>query len=197
MTTPSSTPEQILDCARTLITTGGYNAFSYADIADRVGIRKASIHHHFATKEHLVRALLARYREQAATGLAGLDAAVPDPRARLEHYVGYWRQCIADASSPICLCALLAGELPVLPESIALEVRAHFRTLAGWLAGVLEQGASAGAWRLAQQPAVEAEAFMAAIHGAMLSARAYGDAHAFQVISQALLGRLAATVQPT
>lgn len=193
MASQLSTPGQILDCAFALITTGGYNAFSYADIADRIGIRKASIHHHFATKEQLVRALVAGYREEAAAGLAALEANVPAPRARLQHYVDYWRQCIADSSAPMCLCALLASELPVLPESIATEVRAHFRMLSAWLAATLERGATAGDWRLAQPAAVEAEAFMAGIHGAMLSARAYGDPHAFQVVSQALLARLAAS----
>jgi len=193
MASQPTTPEQILDCARALIATGGYNAFSYADIAERVGIRKASIHHHFATKQDLVRTLVARYREGAVAGLAALDVQVPDPGTRLAHYVGYWRECIASASAPICLCALLASEMPVLPEPVAAEVRAHFKALSAWLATVLARGAADGHWRLAQTPAIEAEAFLAAIHGAMLSARAYGDAHAFQVVSQALLARLAAS----
>jgi TetR/AcrR family transcriptional repressor of nem operon len=41
----SPTSDDILACARSLIVAGGYNGFSYADIADVVGIRKASIHH--------------------------------------------------------------------------------------------------------------------------------------------------------
>jgi TetR/AcrR family transcriptional repressor of nem operon len=184
-------PEQILDCARTLIILGGYNAFSYADVAERVGIRKASIHHHFATKEDLVRVLVARYRAAAQAGLAALEQQVVDAPAQLASYVGYWRQCIEDQSAPMCLCALLAGELPVLPESIALEVRAHFRALSAWLAAVLERGAKAGRLRFAQPAVVEADAFMATIHGAMLSARAYGEPQAFGIVSQALLARLA------
>ena len=40
----SETAEQILDLAETLIQTRGYSAFSYQDIADALGIRKASIH---------------------------------------------------------------------------------------------------------------------------------------------------------
>jgi TetR/AcrR family transcriptional repressor of nem operon len=184
-------PEQILDCARTLIIQGGYNAFSYADVAERVGIRKASIHHHFATKEDLVRVLVARYRAAAQAGLAALEQQVVDAPAQLASYVGYWRQCIEDQSAPMCLCALLAGELPVLPESIALEVRAHFRALSAWLAAVLERGAKAGRLRFAQPAVVEADAFMATIHGAMLSARAYGEPQAFGIVSQALLARLA------
>ena len=49
MSNVSSTADDILACARSLIVAGGYNGFSYADIADVVGIRKPSIHHHFAS----------------------------------------------------------------------------------------------------------------------------------------------------
>ena len=44
---------EILDVAEELLLSRGYCAFSYQDIADRLGIRKASLHHHFATKEDL------------------------------------------------------------------------------------------------------------------------------------------------
>jgi TetR/AcrR family transcriptional repressor of nem operon len=44
MNTPSSTADDILACARALIVAGGDNGFSYADIAETVGIRKPSIH---------------------------------------------------------------------------------------------------------------------------------------------------------
>ena len=50
MAIATATSDDILGCARTLIIAGGYNGFSYADVAAVVGIRKASIHHHFPTK---------------------------------------------------------------------------------------------------------------------------------------------------
>lgn len=53
-----NTAQRILDTAQDLIRHRGYSAFSYADIADRVGIRKASIHYHFAAKEDLVLSLI-------------------------------------------------------------------------------------------------------------------------------------------
>ena len=43
----SETAEQILDRAEMLIQTRGYTGFGYQDIADSLGIRKASIHYHF------------------------------------------------------------------------------------------------------------------------------------------------------
>jgi TetR/AcrR family transcriptional repressor of nem operon len=190
MTTTPSTATQILDQARGLIVSGGYSGFSYADIANRIGIRKPSIHHHFPTKAELVQALLAQYRGQARDGLAALDAHRANPLAQLRYYIGYWERCIVDASAPICLCALLSAELPVLPDKVAAEVTAHFRDLSTWLATVFERGVEQGVFQLAMTPRMEAEAFMATVHGAMLSARAYGDPAAFGQVMQRVLERL-------
>ncbi|AHY51179.1 TetR/AcrR family transcriptional regulator [Bradyrhizobium japonicum] len=192
MTNASSTSDDILACARTLIIAGGYNGFSYADVADVVGIRKPSIHHHFASKVDLVRTLVSRYRAEAEAGLTALERNVADPREQLKSYVGYWEACINDATAPFCVCALLACELPILPEEVALEVRAHFRSLASWLTSVMERGKRKGQLHLSGAAKIEAEGFMATIHGAMLSARAYGDPKMFGVITTPLLDRLSA-----
>lgn len=192
MNKTSSTAEDILASARSLIASGGYNGFSYADIAEAVGIRKPSIHHHFPSKAQLVTALVAGYREEAEAGIANLERAFPDPLEQLRAYIGYWKACIGDASAPFCICALLANELPVLPPEVAAEVRAYFRFLSGWLTSVFERGAAQGVIRLADMPRVEAETFMATVHGAMLSARAYGDSGMFGVIMDPQLRRLTA-----
>ncbi len=192
MNTPSTKADDILRCARTLIVRGGYNGFSYADISGVVGIRNASIHHHFPSKADLVRRLVAQYRQEAEAGLAGLERNVADPLEQLRAYVGYWEGCIADASHPFCVCAMLAGEIPVLPEAVAVEVRAHFRGLSAWLASVLERGVAEGRLTLTGSAGDNAEIFMATVHGAMLSARAYGDPGMFGAITRPLLQRLAA-----
>lgn len=185
-----STFDAILACARSLIVAGGYNGFSYADIAAVVGIRKASIHHHFPTKVDLVRTLVARYGEEARAGLADLEAQLPDPATQLRAYTGYWQSCIADASAPICICALLASEIPVLPAEVVTEVRAHFTTLSNWLASRLAQGGAEGSLRVVSSPEVDAELFMATVHGAMLSARAYGEPAMFGTVIAPLLDRM-------
>lgn len=185
----STTSDDILRCARSLIVAGGYNGFSYADIAKVVGIRNASIHHHFPSKADLVRVLVARYREEAAAGLAKLEQHVPDPAQQLRAYVGYWEACILDQSAAICVCALLASQIPVLPEEVAIEVKAHFKALSAWLALVLQRGARQGSLRLDATAEIEAELFLATIHGAMLSARVYGDGVMFGAVTRPLLER--------
>ena len=182
---------EIAACARSLIALRGYNGFSYADIAETVGIAKASIHHHFPSKAELVRRVVVAYRAEAAAGLAALTTQVPDPADRLQAWTRFWQDCLRERTLPFCICAMLSTEMPTIPDDVGAEVRGHFDDLSQWLAATLADGARTGRFTLHAAPAAEALAFMAAIHGAMISARAYGDAAVFTSISQGLLARLA------
>ncbi|CAN5685527.1 transcriptional regulator AmtR [soil metagenome] len=51
--------EEILDAAAELFTTHGYSSTSTRAIADAVGMRQASLYHHFATKDDILDALVA------------------------------------------------------------------------------------------------------------------------------------------
>ena len=190
MSNVQSTAEQILSSARTFVIAGGFHGFSYADIAEIVGIRKASIHHHFPSKTKLVQVLVAQYRKDAETGLSQLSTNEPDSLKVLQTYAQNWARCIKDASIPFCVCAQLASELPVLPPEVAQEVRAYFHLLSIWLTAVLARGEAQGTLMLDSPAPIEAEIFMATVHGAMLSARAQGDTELFDRILQPTLHRL-------
>lgn len=185
-----TTADAIVRCAQTSIIAGGYHGFSFATIADVVGIRKASIHHHFPTKADLVLTLVRQYRREAEEGFAAIEHNVSDPADQLRAYTGYWESCIGEAESSYCVCALLATQISVLPDDISLELRAYFRTLSGWLEAVLNRGAEQGSFILANDAHSEAETLMATVHGAMLSARAYGDPNTFAAITRPAIDRL-------
>ncbi|WP_347557072.1 TetR/AcrR family transcriptional regulator [Robbsia sp. KACC 23696] len=176
--------------ARALLAAGSYDSFSYADISERVGISKASIHHHFASKSELVRFVVAQYREEARQGMASIDQQIVEPLGGLNAYVDYWWKCLRDGTATFCICAMLAAELPLLPNEVADEVRGHFEDLIKWLASVLRRGVAIGQFHLTGTPAIEAKAFMAAVHGAMLSARAFDDAEAFRAITHLAIKKL-------
>lgn len=190
MPTATPTADAILRCAQSAIVAGGYNGFSFADIAAVVGIRKASVHHHFPTKVELVRTLVNRYRTEAEAGLTHIERTAAGPLDALRQYTGYWESCLGNPESSFCLCALLATQLPILPDEVAFDVRTYFRALSAWLTSVLERGSRDGGLDLAGDAHTEAEALMATVHGAMLSARAYGDPHVFTTIVQPALDRL-------
>jgi TetR/AcrR family transcriptional repressor of nem operon len=182
--------QEIIERTNELLASGGYGSFSFADVAELVAVRKASIHHHFPTKADLVKATVAAHREATRRGLQSLDQAVPDPLERLVAYGRYWAECIEASNPPICICAVLAAELPALPAEVAQEVKDYFGDLHTWMSSVMEEGQSTGRLRLAGTPAAEASAFMASTYGAMLAARAAGDAPLFWVITHQATNRL-------
>jgi TetR/AcrR family transcriptional regulator, transcriptional repressor for nem operon len=185
-----STAEQIVDEARHLIMRRGYNGFSYADIAEAIGIRKPSIHHHFPAKSDLAIAVVEESRAIIESQVRGLAEAEPEALQQLRAYASYWERCIADDSAPFCVAAMLAAELPSLPDALALSVRGHFAALTDWLSQLLVLGVRQGSVSLVGSPTEEADAFMSAIYGAMLSARAFGDPQRFTDITETLLSRV-------
>lgn len=182
--------QEIIRRTNELLASGGYNGFSYADIAELVDVRKASIHHHFPTKADLVKATVALHRDATQRGLHSLDQLNPDPLERLVAYSRFWAECIKRSNPPICICALLAAELPAVPVEVADEVKGHFKDLHAWVASTMEEGKSKGRIRLSDTPSAEASMFMASIHGAMLAARAAGDALMFWEIAKLSTDRL-------
>jgi len=181
---------EIVARTRSLLEAGGYNSFSYADISAQVHISKASIHHHFPTKVDLVREVVARYRAEAREGLALLERQLDDPLAEVGAYADYWSTCILGGTSSFCIGAMLAAELPTLPTEVAVEVQGHFEDLTAWLTSTLERGVARRQFQLQGSPLVEAKAFMASVHGAMLAARGFGDPRTFESLVRMSIKRL-------
>ncbi|HUZ96395.1 MAG TPA: TetR/AcrR family transcriptional regulator [Edaphobacter sp.] len=186
----NDTAIRIRESAHDLIAERGYFGFSYADIAEVVGIRKASIHHHFPSKVDLVVATLKEYRARLAEAAGGLNNNVADPLQRLRLYVRYWAECVKSNHRPICIAALLSAELPALPEEIQAEVQLHFKYLLSWVKATLKEGAASGSIHLHSSAEVETQSFVAQVHGAMISARALGSTEIFTSITKNALERL-------
>jgi TetR/AcrR family transcriptional repressor of nem operon len=185
-----NTAVRIRETAHDLIAARGYFGFSYADIAEAVGIRKASIHHHFPAKVDLVVATLKEYRAKLVEATGGMDQNVADPMQRIQMYVQYWAECVKSNNRPICIAALLSAELPALPEQVQVELRLHFQYLVSWVKATFKEGAVRGSIRLRDSAEIEAQAFVALVHGAMISARALGSSEIFLSITGSALERL-------
>jgi TetR/AcrR family transcriptional regulator, transcriptional repressor for nem operon len=184
------TAERILDAANDLLIDRGYSAFSYADIAETVKIRKASIHHHFPTKAGLVVAVLQRHRGRISEGMKALDEQIENPLVRIKNYFKYWEGCIEGRTLSFCIGALLGAEMPSLPEDVQAEVRLHFSTLTEWFERTLKAGTKVRTIHLQGTVATEAQMLIAVLHGAMLSARATNNCDVFRSLSQAALNRI-------
>ena len=79
----TGTREKLIENATDLVRMQGFAGFSYADLANAVGIRKASIHHHFPAKEDLGVAIVEAYTEGFVEALDDLSRRYATARERL------------------------------------------------------------------------------------------------------------------
>ena len=168
-----NTAQDILDVARDMVRNRGYSAFSYADISERVGIRKASIHYHFASKEELVRALVEQYRDMTGRACARISQSGETLDRQLMQFANLYREGLKH--DQICLCAMLAADFAVLPQSIHDEVQAFFRQMEAWLTSLLQAGVDAGIWKCEPSAEQESKGLIAMLQGAQLLARPAAD----------------------
>jgi TetR/AcrR family transcriptional repressor of nem operon len=188
----SETAEQILDLAERLIQTQGYCAFSYQDIADALGIRKASIHYHFASKTALGKAVVDRYVERFGTALAAMaQDQSKSAMAMLDFYAEPYLQ-FSKSPDRVCLCGALAGEMMALPQEIRESVDRFFRSHLVWLTGIFERGLARGEFTLAIPASKMARLVLAALQGALLVKRTTGDASQLKDVVTALKAQLSA-----
>jgi TetR/AcrR family transcriptional repressor of nem operon len=186
VTTPPATRDRILDGTQRLIQAQGFTGFSYADVADIVGIRKASIHHHFPTKGDLALALMQRYRTQFAAALAAIHDEHPRALDRLARYAKLFANVLRD-DHRLCMCGMLAADLEALPAAVRKEVRAFFEENEAWVAGVLARGVKLDELAVRGTPRAQARLVVAAFEGAMLVARAHRDVDHFTKVARDLI----------
>ncbi|MGH3972364.1 MAG: TetR/AcrR family transcriptional regulator [Pseudonocardiaceae bacterium] len=109
--------EQVLDAAAYLFTNGGFAATSTRDIAERVGIRQASLYYHFANKDEILEELLRKTVRPTLDQLDRIDDLASEHgwAAALYVLVMVDAKTLADAPHNV-------GRLAYLPDVCVLDL---------------------------------------------------------------------------
>ena len=183
-----STASRILDVGERFVQSRGYNAFSYADVAAELHVTKAALHYHFSGKAELGEALLERYVERFTDALADIEAAPSGATRKLASYAELYVQVLE--GQRMCLCGMLAAEFETLPEPMRALVIRFFDDNETWLSRILEQGRQEGTLGFKGSASDTARFVVAALEGAMLVARPFGDAGRFRDTASRLIAGL-------
>src|SRR3984957_14956497 len=169
-----SSKEAILAAARRTAQAHGYSGLNFRDLADEVGIKAASIYHHFPSKADLGAAVARRYWEDTAAHLESMLAETPDPIRCLCRYPDVFRRSLA-SDNRMCLCSFMSAEYDDLPEPVKKEVQTFADVNVAWLSKVLSAAAVVDSRGSEQR----ARAIFAAVAGAQLMARSRSDISLF------------------
>ncbi|MBE1300063.1 MAG: TetR family transcriptional regulator [Alteromonadaceae bacterium] len=120
--------DQIIKAAEQRAREGGYNNFSFRELAKEIGIKSASVHYYFPTKEDLGVELARQYTEAFLAKL-GEPETKEDPIAV---YINAFRSALV-VDKKMCLCGLFGAESEILPESVQRQTRLFFEANIAWL----------------------------------------------------------------
>ncbi|HLT58922.1 MAG: TetR/AcrR family transcriptional regulator [Limnochordales bacterium] len=144
--------EELLETALRLFREKGYRTTSMQDIADALGLRKASLYHYIRSKEDL---LVPAYQYTIDAHVRRLEEIAQGSGSARERL----RQAIASHLAAIIqhadLFALYLREVESLPEHLRQAVRAANRAYRVRLTDLIRQGVEAGEFK-AVDPAVAA-----------------------------------------
>lgn len=184
------TKTALLNSAERAARTLGFDGFSYADLAEDVGIRKASIHHHFPAKAALSVELMRRYYRDFETVCAEIDAEVTTGGARLLALIERYRSAL-DGGKSLCLCVSFSISRESLPAEVIQQISRFRAMMIGWLETTFAAGKADGTIMGINDPKTEAAAALPLLEGAQLAARAEENLILFENALQLLTQRMA------
>ena len=176
--TPS---EGVLAAAAELFTRHGYAATTTRAIAERAGLRQASMYHYFAGKEDILATLLAgTVQPSLDLALVLVARAEPSPEARL------WALCRADVAL-LCAGPHNLGALYLLPEVGADRFAAFHQARTALKAAYRELLAATAAGAALPSAALElrADLLFGLIEGVILIRRQNADTPADELADAA------------
>lgn len=178
------TRSELLAHAEDLVRRRGYSGFSFADVSERAGVTKASIHYHFPTKDTLVAALILAYRTRYAQSLRAIESEYGGALDRIEAYGRLYLMGLEEGRG--CLCAALTAELENLPAGLRSGTADFFREHLAWIERIYAEGLSRGEVNANLCSSAAARVVLASLEGALMMERLLEGVPGFTVTLRAI-----------
>jgi AcrR family transcriptional regulator len=154
---PVGSRDKILDVGEALFARRGYAGVGLREVADRVGLGKSSLFHHFRSKGSLYLSVLQRVFERIDERVRPSFEGGGAPGERLERCVDALIDALAEhpATARLLLRGLFEDDdLPAQAEAELAQAERMLERLLGRLLGLLREGVETGAFRPVSPPHV-------------------------------------------
>ncbi len=161
---------EILEHTDDLIQKHGYKGFSYADLSKRLGIAKASIHHHFPSKEDLGIAYCDS-KIEAMNNFRQELRSIKKAKDQLNTYIDYVGTCIGKMCGLNAMQSDVGDMSPRLVDKVRQLSDLEFEILTE----ILENGLDSKEFSFLIKPYEQALIISTSIKGALLIGRVKND----------------------
>ncbi len=166
-----TTREHIILTADALIREKGYNAFSFVDIAQVVGIKKPSIHHHFPHKTDLGIAVI----EFHIKGLEHIKQVSRNKTAleKLDRFFSIYSD-IKDQNK-VCIVGSLSTDYNTLEPEVQEKIKKFSNAFLAWVTDILKDGRQEGVFYFDETPRTRAVLIIASMMAIVKLSRLTGE----------------------
>jgi len=183
----TDTKEEIVRIGTSLIKSHGYNAFSYADIAEKLQVRNAAIHYHFRGKEDLLSEIIDQYIDLYTALDKQLKVVGASATVALEKFIERY-SCLVDANS-ICIIGSIASDYNTLPESVKEKVKQLVHMVLKMVEQTLAAGKKTGEFQFAETAKTQTLLVMTNLAAGVQLARITGKKD-YDTIKKAIIRQL-------
>jgi TetR/AcrR family transcriptional regulator, transcriptional repressor for nem operon len=176
------TRDKILNSAQRLIQTRSFHGFSFQDIADEVGIRKASLYHYFDSKDAIALAVLKRATDWVNARMEKVEGQ--EPSQRLEAYFDMFR-VIHGKGERMCPGGSFGAVFGAVSSSVKTALHRFAQMHFDWLEPIVRDGVACGQFKIGdQRPRDVAVQIAANVQGALLTGRLTSDPYVIDNVAE-------------
>ena len=187
---------QILETSADILRSKSFHAFGFRELAERLGVTKASIHHPFPTKDTLGIALLDFYEANGERLLESVFAENADPTAALDRVLDLSEEVLLEKRHAVCPVEAFVVDWEQLSEPLHERLRQLEEHFLEMVTDLLANARAAGSISFLGAPRDQAILVTSALQGARQMSRLEGRERFRTTLEQIKRSIGLATVSP-
>ena len=168
----NDTKTQALNLAKGYLQTLGFSGFSFQTIADTLGIKKASLHYYFSSKEEMGLAVIEDYIEGHKTW--AIKVKDLPSKIKLEKMVRGFNSLSAKHNM-ICPVGSFSSDFNNVTPKMKKKLKQFHFLIRDWLMETIEQGKKEGTIKRSLDTEIAADWFLTTLQGGVQIARIRGE----------------------
>lgn len=177
---------EIVQVAITLLQERGSRGWSYQDISQQIGIKKASIHYYFPSKKNLIEEALKQYIYSIHSRLEGIKSREPKSEGRILDFLSLYQEAY-DQQHRLCLCVMMTSEVELVSDRVKVLLLEFYDNMLHLLEDFIEEGIAKGEFKKQIQSVECANFILNSLQGLLLRGHLEHKKEAFQAISTQIL----------
>ncbi len=169
----NDTRKQILSLGEFFITSKGFNAFSYQDIAGPLGIKKAAVHYYYPVKSDLGVEVLQTTCDRFRKAFKDLSDSNLSCKEQLDLFIKTYTE--RQGGGQICIVAATGADYPTLTGSMQAALQSIMQEILAWLTELLNKGKETGVFRFESNAEIKALMLVTNLASGLVLSRVLGN----------------------